>query len=604
MLIASLVRRSKCFALCVAALAVSMVFASSARAENKCKLIPVGELPITMAGLRPLITAQINGKDAQFVLDSGAFFSVMSAATATEFDLKVTPFGLKMVGIGGVSVTSVTAVKEFGLMGFTFRNAEFLVGGSEVGASGVLGQNLLSRFDVEYDLAKGVARLFRTENCETSFLAYWISQGQAYSSVEINKIESRNPHTIGVAYVNGKQIRALFDTGAPTSALSLKAAERAGIKVDSPGVKAFGYARGFGRGLVKQYIAVFPSFKLGDGEEIKNTRLRIADINLNDAEMLIGADFFLSHRVFVSNSQRKLYLTYNGGPVFNLTGTTAEESSIASDQAEARKPGSQADDPADAAEYFRRGAASVSRHDFEHGLSDLSKAIELNPNDAEYFHQRANAYRHAGQTDLALADLDRALSLKADFQQAHFDRAEVYFSRKNTEEGVADLDAVDHLAAPQADLRLRLAGLYSSADAFTPAIAQLDLWIKNHPTDSRFVYALATRCWTRALQNQDLAAGLSDCDRASKLVNMRLPDNAGLFSNRGMIRLRQGEYKKAIDDFDDALKLQPKNAVALYARGVAKSKKNKNDSGQVDIDAAETLAPKIGERYKRYGIAP
>ena len=35
--------------------------------------------------------------------------------------------------------------------------------------------------------------------------------------------------------------------------------------------------------------------------------------------MLIGADFFLSHRVYVANSQRKLYFTYNGGPVFNLT---------------------------------------------------------------------------------------------------------------------------------------------------------------------------------------------------------------------------------------------------------------------------------------------
>ena len=85
---------------------------------------------------------------------------------------------------------------------------------------------------------------------------------------------------------------------------------------------------------------------------------------------------------------------------------------------------------------------------------------------------------------------------------------------------------------------------------------------------------------------------------------MRLPDNAELFSNRGMIRLRQGEYKKAINDFDDALKLQPKNAVALYARGVAKCKKDKNDSGQADIDAAEALAPKVADRYRRYGIAP
>jgi len=115
------------------ALVTCTAVAPSARAEDKCKLIPVGELPVTMTGLRPLITAQINGKDARFVLDSGAFWSVMSAATATEFNLKMVPFGLKMVGVGGVSNTSAAAVQEFGLMGLTFRNAEFLVGGSETG---------------------------------------------------------------------------------------------------------------------------------------------------------------------------------------------------------------------------------------------------------------------------------------------------------------------------------------------------------------------------------------------------------------------------------------------------------------------------------------
>jgi hypothetical protein len=35
--------------------------------------------------------------------------------------------------------------------------------------------------------------------------------------------------------------------------------------------------------------------------------------------MPLGTDYFLSHHIYVANSQRKLYFTYNGGPVFNLT---------------------------------------------------------------------------------------------------------------------------------------------------------------------------------------------------------------------------------------------------------------------------------------------
>jgi hypothetical protein len=65
---------------------------------------------------------------------------------------------------------------------------------------------------------------------------------------------------------------------------------------------------------VQTWIAPFASFRIGD-EEIRNTHLRIGDTGLRDVDMLIGADFFLSHRIYVASSQHKLYFTYNGGPV-------------------------------------------------------------------------------------------------------------------------------------------------------------------------------------------------------------------------------------------------------------------------------------------------
>ena len=36
--------------------------------------------------------------------------------------------------------------------------------------------------------------------------------------------------------------------------------------------------------------------------------------------MLLGADFLHAHRVLVAHSQRKIYFTYAGGPVFQFTG--------------------------------------------------------------------------------------------------------------------------------------------------------------------------------------------------------------------------------------------------------------------------------------------
>jgi hypothetical protein len=48
----------------------------------ECHLARLADLPVTMDGPRPTITAQINGTDALFTLDSGAFWSMLTPAAA------------------------------------------------------------------------------------------------------------------------------------------------------------------------------------------------------------------------------------------------------------------------------------------------------------------------------------------------------------------------------------------------------------------------------------------------------------------------------------------------------------------------------------------
>ena len=40
-----------------------------------------------------------------------------------------------------------------------------------------------------------------------------------------------------------------------------------------------------------------------------------------DPDMLLGIDYFLSHRLYVSRSQRRIYATWNGGRVFRRNGS-------------------------------------------------------------------------------------------------------------------------------------------------------------------------------------------------------------------------------------------------------------------------------------------
>jgi predicted aspartyl protease/tetratricopeptide (TPR) repeat protein len=606
----------------VGAIALNSVLpVSRVQAAEGCNLGRVAEIPVSMAGTRPLVTANINNQEARFVLDSGAFYSMISVATATEFNLKLkqAPFGLRLQGIGGSVTAQIATVKDFGLAGALLHNVEFLVGGSEVGGAGLLGQNFLQQWDVEYDFAKGVVRLFKLQGCRKNTLAYWRTPGQSYSVTDIESNSQARFHTIGVGYVNGHEIRVMFDTGAASSVLSLRAAARAGINTDSPGVVEAGYSRGIGRGMMKSYLATASSFKIGDGEEIKNARLRMQDLESLDTDMLLGSDFFVSHHIFVANSQRKLYLTYNGGPVFNLTrtlsATRAQAGEAPKDEAakdEAPKADVQSEHPVseateekvDADALARRGEASAARRDFEHALADLSKAVELRPEEPEYLFQRALIYRQNGQADLALADLDHVLKLNQEFLRAYMPRAEIRFREKNVEGAIADLDAVDRLAPKPADLRFALAERYEAVNRFPQAIAQYDLWIQNHPVDSRMAIALGARCRASAIENQDLAGGLADCNKALSIADKKNPNYGHLFEDRGLLELRQANYDRAIADFDAALKTMPKNAYVLYGRGVAKIRKNKKAEGEADIAEAVKIAPHIAAPFSARGLGP
>jgi tetratricopeptide (TPR) repeat protein len=172
---------------------------------------------------------------------------------------------------------------------------------------------------------------------------------------------------------------------------------------------------------------------------------------------------------------------------------------------------------------------------------------------------------------------------------------------RNVPEARADLEAIDHLAAKQADVRYEIAFAYDRAGLLPAAIAQLDLWIASHAEDSRVVSALTDRCKARGLLGQDLPAALKDCNAAYSRSDAQ--SGAAVLGIRALVKLRLGDFDKAISDYNGALKIQPKNAWALYGRGLAKLKKNNRGEGEADIAAAVALAPGVAESYKRMGLA-
>jgi predicted aspartyl protease len=452
----------------LAALAVAGLPVVPGAALAKCTVGKMAELPVTMTAMKPMVAAKINGADALFVADSGAFYSLITPASAAAFNLELrsAPGRIMITGIGGTSNALLTTVKDFTLANIPLTNVDFIVGGNDPGsgAVGYLGQNVLKVGDVEYDLANGMIRLLRPQDCRRSMMAYWVQPSQSFSVIDIEDATPVEPHTQGVAYLNGKRIRVIFDTGATTSLLTLRAASRAGVTPETEGVVPAGFTRGIGTGASTTWIAPFASFKIGD-EEIHNTKLRIGDLRLEDSDMLIGADFFLSHRIYVANRQRKLYFTYNGGPVFNLEREPAEGTTLEAASAESSL---QSEQPTDAAGFARRGAAFAARNNYTQAIADLTRACEMDPSQPQYFYDRGVARLNNSLPTLAMSDFNETLKLKPEHVGARVARADLRVEARDRNGAITDLDAADKAAAKEADIRLQMGNTYARAGSLGP----------------------------------------------------------------------------------------------------------------------------------------
>lgn len=297
-------------------LAALLVALAPQLSRAECKIQSM-EMPVEIIGSRAVAKVGIQGQTLPLVLDTGAFHSTLNADLAQQLglELRALPRGMRIMGITGEAEAKLTTVKRLQLRGGDLPDMDFVVGG-HVPAQGVglMGRNILGATDAEYDLGSGEMRLLvPNSDCRDGNMAYW-AEGQPVSELALLPPDraSKTPALQVVVEVNGVRMTALLDTGAQTMLLR-HAAERAGIT----GLKPLGQIRGFGQGTAPVYLGGVNRVVIGK-EQVTDLDLPVVEAQLGNVDMLLGMDFFQSHRLYVSKRQRRLYFTYNGGPMFTL----------------------------------------------------------------------------------------------------------------------------------------------------------------------------------------------------------------------------------------------------------------------------------------------
>jgi len=296
-----------------------------------CQLTQVADWPVKLIANHLVVDGAINGRRVGVMLDTGGISMIYRSASDRLGLTRHQAQRYRLFGVGGESYVEAALVDEFKVGDLVRKSWEVMVAG-ERGAGPsidvVLGEDVFEQVDVEFDLHHGRVRLFQPKGCEAVALGYWAPQGTSRLDF------APGPRVLVPVTINGNAVEAEFDSGAGTSILDKATAARVGIGPETPGASLVGRGGGVGAHSVEYWIAPVKSFTIGD-ETIDDTMIAFADL-FRDAtytgyfasrlpqkaehmpSMLLGADFLRAHRVLISHSQRRMYFSYEGGPVFQL----------------------------------------------------------------------------------------------------------------------------------------------------------------------------------------------------------------------------------------------------------------------------------------------
>jgi predicted aspartyl protease len=330
-----------------AGIGVASVCGIGAATGSGCKLSKVAEWPVRLERNVLLVDGSVNGRLVGVMLDTGATRSLLFRAAAARLEVpRVDAKRDRMFGVGGETRIEIAFLDEFRVGDFTRNKLRMMIAGDrDFGADVLLGEDFLQLVDVEFDLAHNLVRLFEPQNCDGVALAYWATD--ALGEVAMDAVLASHPQIVLTVAIDGQSISALLDSGASVSVLDKPTAARLGVTPETQGVVAAGRNFGLGGKTLQSWSGPFRSFTIGN-ETIRDIRIPFSDL-FHDArysvigshipvrvegvqQMLLGVDFLRSHRVLVSHSQRRVYFTYNGGPVFQrLRPAAADDPRLAND---------------------------------------------------------------------------------------------------------------------------------------------------------------------------------------------------------------------------------------------------------------------------------
>ncbi|MBN3910667.1 MAG: tetratricopeptide repeat protein [Nostoc sp. NMS1] len=203
--------------------------------------------------------------------------------------------------------------------------------------------------------------------------------------------------------------------------------------------------------------------------------------------------------------------------------------------------------------YLARGDFYEIRKENQKAFADYNQAIKLQPTNPELYINRAVAYQVFGDNKKVMADFNQAIKLDRKRAKSYIARAQAYQEFGDNKRAMADFTQAIELNPNNPELYITRAQAYEKLGDHEKAMADFNQAIKLDPDPWNYI--------TRAQAYEELGdheKAMADFNKAIKLD----PKNPELYIMRATY---EKDNERVIADYNKAIEIDPKNPKVIYS---------------------------------------
>ncbi|MCY7275028.1 MAG: DUF3352 domain-containing protein [Phormidesmis sp. CAN_BIN44] len=252
--------------------------------------------------------------------------------------------------------------------------------------------------------------------------------------------------------------------------------------------------------------------------------------------------------------------------------------------------------PLTASELIELGQQKLDGEKVDGAIANFTSAIRLDPNNADAYSKRAEARLYEDVAG-AIGDYTKVLQLEPKDTDALSQRSLARERLLDYDGARQDLDQAIQLKPDDSDFYARRSKIRTVQGDYQSAIADATQSIRLEPESAK---GYAARCYSH-IRVSDFKSALADCDKAIQISTKLTAAVDTAINNVCHSRANVGD-KKAIEDCDQLLKLDPEYSDVYENRGLAHAALGNKKAALADLQKAAEIFEQIGDTVSQQRV--